>query len=206
MDIQQERTIGYMKKMIWLDIDDTIALSWPVMVESGKCFCKRNQICYKVDLNVETEDDLYFADILHLSDKVLTDFFAECYPNYLMNICPMPGAREFIETMKNLKFKINLISARRDNTDGSIKCLTKIWLKKNRIPYDELIIHCKDKGTYLQGAQGFFIDDCYNNCISVKENTSLCVIQKKTPFSKEANALKADNWNDVIEYILSSSK
>lgn len=189
---------------IWIDIDDTIARSLPVMLGHGIEFCKKRGLSIQLDYSVKTEDDLYFADILHLEDKLLLEFFNEFYPNYLSEIQLIPEAKAFICLMKALGYEVNLISARRDNEKGEVEQKTREWLKNNGIPYDNLIVNCKNKGTYLSGKRGVFIDDCYQNCNSVKDNnTFLFVIQMDTPFSKRAAGVShADNWLEVFEYII----
>lgn len=187
---------------IWIDIDDTMARSLPVMLGYGIEFCKKRGLNIQLDYRVEIEDDLYFADILHLDDKLLSDFFNEYYPDYLSDIQIIPEAKAFLCLMKEWGYEVNLISARRDNEEGDAERKTREWLKNNGIPYDKLIINCKDKGTYLQGKRGVFIDDCCQNCISVKDNTSIFVIQMPTPFSKRAAGVShADSWLEVLEHI-----
>lgn len=192
---------------VWIDIDDTIAETWPVMVGFGMNYCKENGLDSRPDFNVEScEDDLYFADILHLRDEQLADFFAENYPNYLTRIDPAHGAREFLLKLKERGYKVNLISSRRDY-DGQVEQMTRAWLAENDIPYDTLVVNIKDKASYLVDEKGIFIDDSYGHCDAVNRKTSLYVIQRRTPFSKEAtDVLQGCVWPQIFTHILAMER
>lgn len=195
------------EKTIWLDIDDTIAVTWPIMVACGMDFCEENRLNSYPDFSVDCcEDGLYFADILHLQDEHLSSFFAEKYPNYLSQLDPTYGAKEFLHKLKDLGYKINLISSRRDY-DGRVEQITRAWLSDNGLPYDTLVVSVKDKASYLINEKGFFIDDSYGHCTAVNEKTSLHVIQKRSPFSKGApGVFQAYFLPQIFEHILAMER
>ena len=195
------------EKVVWVDIDDTIAISWPIMMGCyANDYFERNGRYPKPDFNIECEDDLYFADIFHVQDEELPRFFAKFYPDYLYKLLPAPGAKEFLRTLKQHGYKINLISARRDE-DGWAEQITRAWLEAYELPYDSLVINCKDKTSCLHNKSGFFIDDCYGHCLAVSQRTSLDVIQKKCEYGKACpGVFRSSDFEEILEYILKREK
>lgn len=195
------------EKVVWVDIDDTIAISWPIMMGCyANDYFERNGQFPHPDFKAICEDDMYFADILHVPDAELPGFFAKYYPEYLYKLLPAPGAKEFLETLKEQGYRINLISARRDK-DGKAEQITMEWLKVYELPYDSLVINCKDKGSYLRTKTGFFIDDCYGNCLAVSQKTSLDVIQKKCEYGKACpGVFRSSDFEEIRAYILKREK
>lgn len=195
------------EKNCWIDIDDTIAQSLSEMLSCGVQYLERRFRTASWRYDVETEDDLYFADILQLEEIDISLYFEEYYPEYLERIVPTIGAKRFLEVLKSNGFIINLISARKEKEGYNVKQLTSNWLQKNGLQYDTLTINCMDKSMYLKNKTGIFIDDCYKNCKSVSEKTELCVIQKRTPFSKKCNSVNVtqkDSWEEILRFILCS--
>ena len=189
------------EKVAWIDIDDTIAMSWPVMLGCGMNYYERSGQYPHPDFDIECEDDLYFADILHLKDAELPGFFAKYYPEYLREILPITGAKEFLEELKQHGYRINLLSARRDK-DGRAEQITRAWLAAYGLPYDSLIINCKDKASFLHNKTGFFIDDSYGHCLAVSRKTSLDVIQKKCEYGKACpGVFQGGNFKEILAYI-----
>jgi len=201
-----ERINTYMKskseKVAWTDIDDTIAMSTPVMLGCGLNYYEQNGQYPHPNFDIECEDDLYFADILHLQDAELPEFFTKYYPEYLREILPTPGAKEFLEALKEHGYQINLISSRRDK-DGRAEQITRAWLEAYELPYDSLVINCKDKASYLHNKTGFFIDDSYGHCLAVSRKTSLDVIQKKCEYGKACpGVFQGGGFKEILTYIL----
>ncbi len=189
-------------KTAWIDIDDTVALTWPEMFRCAMSYCERNHLNLQPDYFVKSVDDLYIMDIFHFQDEDLSGFFEEYYPEYLTRIEPIPGAKQFLDELRSHSFKINFISARR-NKWGQVENITRAWLDKNTLPYDQLFINCKDKAKYLRDKTGFFIDDSYINCTAVAKQTSLHVIQKRCLFSKKAAVFQGKSWYQILDHLLS---
>ena len=195
------------EKVAWIDIDDTIALSWQLMAGLYSNYYYENNGRFPVpDFNIECEDDLCFADIFHVQDEELSGFFAKYYPEYLQKILPAPGAKEFLEELKQYGYQINLISARRDK-DGRAEQITRAWLVAYELPYDSLVINCKDKASCLHNNMGVFVDDSYAHCKAVSEGTSLTVIQKKCEYGKACpGVFQSGNFEEIFAYILEEEK
>ena len=195
------------EKVAWIDIDDTIAISWPIMMGCyANDYFERNGQYPEHDFNIECEDDLYFADIFHVQDEELPRFFDKFYPDYLYKLLPAPGAKEFLRALKQHGYKINLISARRDKA-GRAEQITRVWLEAYELPYDSLVINCKDKASYLHNKSGFFMDDCYGHCFAVSQRTSLDVIQKKCEYGKACpGVFRSRDFGEILTYILKREK
>lgn len=192
------------ERIVWIDIDDTIAQTLPEMLLLGTEYLEqRNHEC-KWNYNVQTEDDLYFVDILQLGDEDIELYFEAYYPKYLEKIIPFENMKKYLNLLHEKGFQINLISSRRKKEGYDIKEITENWLKKNDLSYDNLIVNCMDKGLYLKNERGIFIDDSYQNCKAVSEKTKMFVIQKQTNFSKKCNNTRVIHrytWKEIIEEI-----
>ena len=91
-----------------------------------------------------------------------------------------------------------------DNTD----LIVPDYLKKNKIPYDEIITKSNDKYKYLGDCE-YFIDDDIKNCEEAVANTNVKVIMMATPKTKNyenSKIFKANSWKQIYDYIVSNKE
>ena len=107
--------------------------------------------------------------------------------------------------MKKGNNKIYIITARRKREENEIENITKKWLDKNKIYYDELYINAKEKFSLVNELSiDYFIDDSYKNCKEVLEKTKAQVFMIETKFNKQIkdNKIKIiKNINQILKEI-----
>ena len=115
------------------------------------------------------------------------------------NALPREGCVKIIKKLKKEGHEIIVITARDSEFHDNPYKQSKVWLDKNNILYDKLIVNARDKGMVCKSEKiDILIDDNLNNCLSVlKENI------KAIRFSsnKSNDVINCDNWCLIYEII-----
>ena len=111
-----------------------------------------------------------------------------------------------INNLKKEGHQIYIISYRGKFQYENALEVTKMWLKKNNIPYDEIIVEEWDKGKVCKENNiDIFIDDEPVHLKQVKEQ-GVDVIMYSTKYNSYCNDFNCiDNWNDIYSYIQEKS-
>lgn len=115
---------------------------------------------------------------------------------------------KYIKKLKQDGNYIMFITNRGIKDDDHSDLIIEDYLRKNGIPYDEIITKSNDKYKYLENYD-YFIDDSIFNCEQVLNNTRCKVIlfeSENTTEYKNNLLYKTDNWKDVYKYILSENQ
>ena len=136
-------------------------------------------------------------------------YFVENYYNKeAINIPVKEGAPLYINKLKELGFEIIFITYRGTKEGDFSDLILPNYLKKNNIPYDDIITKCTDKYVHLQECE-YFIDDDITNCEQALEKTNCKVIMMMTPKTKGYMNDKlsiVNNWQEVYDIISSDKK
>lgn len=116
----------------------------------------------------------------------------------------LPGAKEFLQRLREAGFTIVLITARPYEQYSRIYADTLEWLARNELPYDYLVFHEK-KEEYLIDMVGkdairFFVDDVAGNANSVSRLGVPCYLVTR-PYNIGADLKENVTRIDKLEEI-----
>lgn len=188
------------------DLDDTLSDTATVIneyaVKFDKEFLNGDGKMKEIDNSV---DYYYFAEALNWNKDNIRDFFKQYYIEIIKKVKIKPLVAETIDKLKKGNNKIYIITARRKREENEIENITKKWLDKNKIYYDELYINAKEKFSLANELSiDYFIDDSYKNCKEVLEKTKAQVFMIETKFNKQIkdNKIKIiKNINQILKEI-----
>ena len=184
---------------IGIDIDNTITTTIPLLKQF--CVIYNHEV---VKRNLELHDDGFatynFFDWTREEDM---DFCKKHLEEVITNVKVKKDAGEVIKKLRREGNYICIITARKKPQLNDPYLLTKNYLDKNGIEYDQLLVGCEDKLSY-----------CLDNCIDIMiddEPQNITSISKKIPVialegihnikCKGPNIIKVDDWNEVYEKI-----
>ena len=188
------------------DLDDTLSDTATVINEYAVKFDKEFlNGDGKMKVIDDSVDYYYFAEALNWNKDNIREFFKQYYLEIIEKVKVKPLVAETIDKLKKKNNKIYIITARRKREENEIENITKKWLDKNKIYYDELYINAKEKFSLVNELSiDYFIDDSYKNCIEVLEKTKAQVFMIETEFNKQIkdNKIKIiKNINQILKEI-----
>lgn len=130
-----------------IDIDDTISKTADKFIEYGKAF---NEQVLKRGYNdklSQVPDHYYLKYIFGWNESEQMKFLEEYgyYKKMIENVEVKENVKQTFKTIKEKGNNIYLITARFITDKFSVNDLTKNWLEKNDIPFDELIVNADNK-------------------------------------------------------------
>lgn len=189
---------------IGIDIDNTIT-----EVQN-----KLNKAAYdyaiKLGKNIENADNP-LEDIKNNKDtyKKKFQFSYDELKYFLKNIqeeitnkaTPRENAVEVINRLKKEGHKIYIITARDSEFHDNPYILSKNWLDKNNIEYDQIIVNAREKGIVCKNENiDLFIDDQLNNCLdALKEGIK--VIRISNEICNNKDIVDLNSWTQIYKYI-----
>ena len=185
-----------------IDIDDTISKTADKFIEYGREFNKQVLKRGYNDKLSEIPDHFYLKYIFGWNQDEQRKFLEEYgyYKKMIENVEVKDDVKNTLTTIKNNGNNIYLITARFKTDKFSAYDLTKIWLEKNEIPFDELIIDADDKAKICRSKKiDIFIDDSYKNCIQVA-NEGIKTYLMTTELNKNidsGNIQRVYSWRDI---------
>ena len=162
---------------IAIDIDDTISETFETLLPYAQKYTieelKRN---IKPEIKETYRNHFYIVEIFKWNEEEALRFWNEHYSNIIEDVNCKKFASEVISKLKENGNKIYIVTARWKMKDNIVEEITKKWLEENEIKYDELITNVEDKLKVLKEKNvDIFIDDSYENCTSVAENSDIKV-------------------------------
>ena len=189
---------------IGIDIDNTIT-----EVQN-----KLNKAAYdyaiKLGKNIENADNP-LEDIKNNKDtyKKKFQFSYDELKYFLKNIqeeitnkaTPRENAVEVINRLKKEGHKIYIITARDSEFHDNPYLLSKNWLDKDNIEYDQIIVNAREKGIVCKNENiDLFIDDQLNNCLdALKEGIK--VIRISNEICNNKDIVDLNSWTQIYKYI-----
>lgn len=193
-------------KIICFDLDDTISNTGSLIMKNAEIY--NNEVVKKAksDKFIQSKDYYYFADYYNWSDDDIKSFFMMYYPKYLKELSCKSSASKVIKRLKKEGYCIHIITARPESDTYDIEMITKDWLNENGIEYDILQINLKNKSEYVKRCNAsIFVDDSFDNCIKVLEETDSAVYLMDSEFNKGFflyGISRVLGWNDLLIKIL----
>ena len=185
---------------IGIDIDDTLSYSSETFIKYAIKYNNINNVRHKIDTT--TLDT--FKSFGWTKDEEL-DFKEKYLEKILRETSVKENAVLYLNLLKKDNNEIYLISSRNEKELKNIFEVTIDWLKKNKIPYDELILNCNNKAkACFEKKIDCFIDDNYKICSHLYN----CVDIPVYMFSTNYNNFKYDediktvkSWDEIYSYI-----
>lgn len=124
---------------IGVDIDGVLINDDDYILAHGTKFCVEKGLDFYEDaLEYETRKFAFYNDL-----KLMEEYRLKYWWDYLENAIPRLYASDILKKLKNEDCEIYIITSRHftpDDTEEGLKAreLTKSWLHKNNIPYDDI--------------------------------------------------------------------
>lgn len=110
-------------------------------------------------------------------------------------------ARDIVNLLHSDGNEIIIVTARDSEFHDDPYQQSEIWLKKNEINYDKLIVNARKKGEVCQQEKiDLFIDDNISNCLDVAQYGIKTILLNKQKVN-DSTIISFDNWNDIYDYI-----
>jgi len=191
---------------IGIDIDDTIAETFETLLPySQKYTIEDLKKKSNIDLKGDLSNHLYIVYVNGWNEPEAVTFWEKYYAEILRELNIKKFAAEVINKLKQEGHKIYLITARWDMRADNVKEITEQWLRDNNVVYDELIINASDKLKIAQEKKiDIFIDDSFNNCKSIADETEAKVYLMNTKINEKLSAeniKRVYSWPEVYNLI-----
>lgn len=156
---------------IGIDIDDTISNTHDVLFSYAEKYTVEQ---LKREIIKPEEKFLsgngYCQRFHQWTQEEANVFWDKYYATIIQQVTPKKFAKDIIREWRKIGHKIYLVTARFQLPTCDIKQITKEWLQKNEIEYDEIIFNASDKVEAVKNNNiEVFIDDAVPNCINVSE-------------------------------------
>ena len=191
---------------IGIDIDDTISETFETLLPYAQKYTIEDlKIKSEINMNQDFLDHFYIVKMNGWKEQEAISFWNKYYGEILKKVNIKKFAAEVINRFKKKGHKIYLITARWDMPNDNIQEITKQWLKKNNVEYDELIINASDKLQLIKEKNiDVFIDDSFKNCKNIAENSNTKVYMMTSRVNGTFNHEKITrvySWPEVYSLI-----
>ena len=142
------------------------------------------------------------------SEDEIWGFYLENIGRIAKSLEVKPGAKEYIDKLKEDGHMIVIITGRDNGDYADPWNITENWLKQKEIKYDKLIItdayknnkHAKTEKCFENNID-IMIDDSIHNCMDCIEN-NITTLLMDTPYNRvEKDMIRVNNWEEVYEFI-----
>lgn len=190
-------------KTIAIDIDNTISATHDFYLnlanEYDKNYLKKNNYI---------DETKVVPRSLDWTKEELSYFIENYFNPNTVNIPLVKNADEYIRKLKELGYKIIIITNRGLKNDDHSDEYTEQYLKKHNIPFDELIVRAKDKYIYMKEVD-IFIDDSVKECEEVFKNCDCEVIMIEANTNRgylNSKITKLNGWESIYKFIKSMNE
>ena len=189
---------------IGIDIDDTISNTEELLFDYAQNYTINAMKKEIKDIDSDEITENYVKEFHNWSDEEEKNFFDKYYEKMILNVLPKMYASEIIKKLREEGNKIYLITARFPSDKFDIKEKTKVWLEKNNIEYDELIVNAQHKSKPAKENHiDIFIDDNIRNCTDVS-SVGIKTYMMNTIHNKDfndGNIEKVYSWPHIYQKI-----
>ena len=191
---------------IGIDIDDTIADTFEALLAYSQKYTiedlKRES---NIDINKDYLNHLYIESASGWNDLETKNFWEKYYEDILKAVNIKNFASKVINSKRKNGDKIFLITARWDMPNFDTKKLTENWLQENNVQFDKLFMNASDKVQLVKENNiDLFIDDSFNNCKQISENTNAKVYMMTSLVNKNLGDEKIKrvfSWPEIDNLI-----
>ena len=143
---------------------------------------------YQIKYGFTYEELKYFLSVIHEGSTKKEE--------------PRKNCVEIIRKLHNEGHKIYIITARDSEFHEDPYKLSKDWLDKNNIYYDELIVNARNKLEVCQRENiDLFIDDQLANCTKLSEAGIKVIRITEYNDIQHGDIINKNNWNEIYNYI-----
>lgn len=190
---------------IGIDIDGVLNSQYNFCIDYGTKYCHELGKFKLENINVQDTIDMF------LWDQDIAQNFWNKYSKEL--VITLPAKRFASEVIKKLKKEGNviyIITARKNNDEwfseklkSDIEKITKEWLNKNEIYFDEIIFGIREKGIYCKENNiEYMVEDDPNNIRKLIGNTNVIIFDYPYNRNEEFNKItRAYSWYDIYNKI-----
>ena len=188
---------------IGIDIDNVISNFNEVLKEE---FLKHDKELRNTGI---VNPNLYVTQgMFDWSEDEIWGFYLENIGRIAKSLEVKPGAKEYIDKLKEDGHMIVIITGRDNGDYADPWNITENWLKQKEIKYDKLIItdayknnkHAKTEKCFENNID-IMIDDSIHNCMDCIEN-NITTLLMDTPYNRvEKDMIRVNNWEEVYEFI-----
>ena len=149
---------------IAVDLDDTLSVVDRVTLASQ--YIARKNLPYKlVDADAHAIKDVFDWDI-----EAVYEFLREGGITVFTDAEARKGARETLTALREAGHEIVVLTARQKSWFVNPEKVSRDWLEKRKIPYDEIVAGETEKGMYcITHGISVLIDDNAETCIRAQE-------------------------------------
>lgn len=196
---------------IGIDIDDTISETFETLLPySQKYTIEDLKKESKIDFRADLSNHFYIVYMNNWTENEAINFWNKYYAEILKKVNIKTFAADVINKLREQGHKIYLITARWDMPGDNVKEITRKWLEEKEVKYDELIINASDKAKLVEENKiDIFIDDSFNNCKSIVENTNSKVYMMTSRVNGNLNDYKVKrvfSWPEIYDLINKEDK
>ena len=186
---------------IGIDIDDTINCLHDQIIKYGTEFNQNRKIDFLINQNEWAWDKAFGWD-----DKTSLEFLREHIEVAYLNAEIKENAKEVINKLHKEGNKIVVITSRSELHCEDPYTTSKIWLDKQGVEFDELIVGAEDKASICnQEKIDVFIDDHVDFCEGVSK-TKTKVLMFDSPYNQnETRYKRVYSWNEVYKNIVNEN-
>jgi len=179
-----------------LDIDDTICDTWESVIPYMAKY-------YNIDYEYLKNLNKVYEEALGIDFKEYCRFAKRFYGDIVPNAKLKNDVIEVLTNLRNHNVEIIFITARSNNGFDNPYKITYDYLVNNNVPFDKLIVGCKDKACVcIDNDIDLFIDDSINNCMSVLDK-GIDVLLFETKANKHVKELKkVKNFKEIENIVL----
>lgn len=191
---------------IGIDIDDTITNTFETGIKYAEQFTKEycNRTYTDIDKRLgNIKSHKHWKEIFEWGKEEEEAFFKNYYEKILREV----NLKEEVCDVINKLYSTNdliFITARYETQEKNVENLTRDWLNRNHIPFNQLYLGRKKSEVCEENHIDIFIDDSYDNCKSVQSsNTKVYLIDHITNKNiKDKEIERVYGWKDLYERIV----
>ena len=189
---------------IGIDIDNTLTDINDKLTKAAVEYAKTlNKYVENTNLNINDvyNDGNIYQKLFNFTYSELKYFLGTIQEKITNNAIPRSHCVEVIKKLHNEGNEIYIITARDSEFHDNPYMQSEVWLRKNNIYYDKLIVNARDKKRVcLENNIDLLIDDNICNCLNV---SSVGILTLTIGNSKNINnnIKNFDNWQQIYGYI-----
>ena len=141
------------------------------------------------------------------SEDEIWGFYLKNIERIAKNLEVKPGAKEYIDKLKEDGHRIVIITGRDNGEYTDPFNMTEKWLKEKEIKYDKLILtnvytnRLAKVEICFENNIDIMIDDSKHNCRASMEN-NITTLLMDTPYNRtEKDMIRVNNWKEIYEFI-----
>ena len=180
---------------IAVDIDDTLNVLERVRY-AGE-YIRRNDLPFRL----KDPDANAFVDVYDWTMDDVLKFVHEGGGITAFTDAPVrKGAREALTRWKEEGHTVAILTSRLPSWFSNPEKISRDWLEKRRIPYDELVADCQEKGKYCaEHGIDVLVDDRLEHCLSAQSYGvhAVLAVSKATVARAREVRYGGANWQQI---------